>query len=323
MRFPLRDAILSFQDPALAGSIQGSLAGSSTSEKGPLKVKTTEKHRIHKHLSRRKRFDLDPPALGEMKPTQMPRPPPEATKMPQAKKNVNTYGTLARTHQMRNAEEKGVSTWMAHAPPQQGHVDANQQGQVIRGTLTSSARAVLSHSRRYAYDTLAAEQGSGGSPHGGGKIQHIEPTLTWSATRQSRGLPRPVKEWVCKGLEFTDAGLGIGDRFDVDLKKRAERAPGHIYEQDFGNIARWKSEASQPTKQPSGKHVSTETHKMGARRDVSTKRDRQRPGPGTYKLMGFAEELTHKLSKRPRGEPPRSLSPPSSPSGSRVLQSSG
>jgi hypothetical protein len=190
---------------------------------------------------------------------------------------------------------------------------------------------VLSHSRRFAAESVA-EQSIHGSTHGGsihgGSAAHgssaaakktpVDPMAAWSPQRQSRGLPKPVREWVCKGLEFTDAGLGIGDRFDVDISNRAKRAPGHIYDQDYGNISRYKSEQSIPTKQPEGRHTSTETHKMGARRDVSAKRDRQRPGPGTYEFMGFAQELVHKLNKRPQGEPPRSLSP-SSPKASQAI----
>jgi hypothetical protein len=93
--------------------------------------------------------------------------------------------------------------------------------------------------------------------------------------------------------------LGIGDRFDQDVQRLADRAPGSIYDTDHGNIGRYRSEASVPTKQPCTKYGSTQTHKMGARRDISGKRDRQRPGPGTYESMGFAQELMYKLSKRP------------------------
>lgn len=298
----------------------------------------TQKAKMYKYLSRRKRYDMDPPALGEMAPTAMPRPPPEATKMPVPKKALNTFGTEGRTKARRHAEDAGWSTWTVY--PERG--DSAQDGQrdngASRPTLTSSARAVLSLSRRYAAESLLAEQSFGGnahgssmsgskpSAHGGGKISKHQtlqdPTQAWSPARQSRGLPRPVKEWVCKGLEFTDAGLGIGDRFDTNLKKLAERAPGAIYDTDFGNVGRWKSEASIPTKQPVGKYGSTETHKMGARRDVSAKRDRQRPGPGTYELLGFAQELTHKLNKRPKGEAPRTLSPSGSTKGSQVFQAS-
>lgn len=323
------------------------MAGSSTQEKGPIKVKTTWKHRMHKQLSRRKRYDMDPPALGEMAPTQMPRPPPEATMMPPAKKVVaaqsliredplhagrhkalNVDGTASRTHHRRKAEAAGVESWMVHAPKPE-RVESPPPMQAIRGTLTSSSRAVLSLSRRYAAESIQAEQSGLGGGHGSSVMSKAsgsskklssDPTLAWSPTRQSRGLPRPVKEWVCRGLEFTDAGLGIGDRFDTDLKNRAERAPGHIYDQDFGSIGRWRSEASIPTKQICTKYTSTETHKMGARRDMTRKADRQLPGPGTYQLMGFAQELTYKLSKRPKGEAPRSLSPPSSPSSSKMLQ---
>jgi len=319
VRFPLRDAILSVQE-------QDAEAGmSSVSSKGPLKVRMTDKARDLKYLSHRKRHNLDPPALGEIHAQPLPRPPPDVTARKPAKKALNSYGTDLRVQARRNAEDAAWSTWI----PQEEPVEVAPPSALrhppvegIRGTLTSSARAVLSHSRRFAVDSLAVQPSSTHGSHGshGAKKPSQDPMAAWSPARQSRGLPKPVKEWVCRGLEFTDAGLGIGDRFDVDLQRCADRAPGHIYNQDFGNIARYKSESSMPTKQPAGSFVSCETHKMGARRDTTTKRDRQRPGPGTYELMGFAQELVHKLGKRPKGEGPQSLSPPSSPKGTMSLQ---
>jgi len=298
---------------------------SSVSSKGPLRVQMTSKAKALKYLSHRKRYNMDPPAPGEIPPQPLPRPPPDVTARKPAKKALNSYGTEVRNQARRNAEDAAWSTWM----PLEEHGDAAQNPPpgpaVIRGTLTSSARAVLSHSRRFATQSLAeADQSSAhGAPAKKGPRASHDPMAAWSPTRQTRGLPKPVKEWVCRGLEFTDAGLGIGDRFDVDIANRANRAPGSIYSQDFGNIAMYKSEASMPTKQTEGRHPSCETHKMGARRDTTTKRDRQRPGPGTYELKGFTDELVHKLSCRPKGEAPRSLSPPSSPKGSRTLQASG
>lgn len=338
VRFPLRDALLSFQDTTRVPSVQEAGAGSSTqSSKGPLVVQMTEKARLRKYLSHRKRFDLDPPALGEFHASPMPRPPPEITGRIPARKAMNSYGTEGRAQARRNAEDAGWSTWMPQ--PVEGKdssPDANASSQAIaRPTLTSSARAVLSHSRRFAAESLADGGGGGhaasthGSSAGMGKASGSmkkcasDPTLAWSPSRQTKGLPRPVKEWVCRGLEFTDAGLGIGERFDGEINDLAGRAPGHIYTQDWGEISRWKSEASQPSKQQCTKYASVETHKMGARRDVTRKQDRQRPGPGTYEFMGFAQELVHKLSKRPKGEAPRSLSPPGSTKGSKMLQASG
>jgi len=344
VRFPLRDALLSFQESTHSPSVQEAEASSSNAEaKGPLVVHMTEKAKLRKYLSHRKRYDLDPPALGELHASAHPRPPAEQTQRRPAKKALNTYGTESRVQARRSAEDAGWSTWLPKTvvqPQGEPAPDSHTSTQAaIRGTLTSSARAVLSHSRRFAAESLV-EQSNHSSTHGGGSTAHgssagggkasgaakksaPDPLAAWSPQRQTRGLPRPVKEWVCRGLEFTDAGLGIGDRFDTDIANRARRAPGHIYEQDFGNIGRWKSDASMPTKQPDGKHTSAETHKMGARRDVSAKRDRQRPGPGTYEFMGFAQELAYNISKRPKGEAPGRLSPPSSPKGSQMLQSSG
>jgi len=324
VRFPLRDALLSFQDTTRSPSVQEAEGGASTLDsKGPLMVRMTQKAKLHKYLSHRKRYDMDPPALGEKHASQMPRPPPQG--MLPARKTLNTYGTEMKVQARRRSENVGQGTWMAHAPPPPPQEEPVAENQAIRGTLTSSARAVLSHSRRFAVESLAqnaVQSGHGGTHGGGKKLVHEDPCKAWSPVRQCKGLPRPVKEWVCRGLEFTDAGLGIGDRFDTNIEQMASRAPGHIYDQDFGNIARWKSEASIPTKQPDGRFTSAETHKMGARRDRETKRDRQRPGPGTYEFRGFAQELTYKLSKRPKGEPPRTLSPPGSSKGSRMLQAS-
>jgi len=58
-----------------------------------------------------------------------------------------------------------------------------------------------------------------------------------------------------------------------------------------------------PTKQADARFTSAETHKMGARRDMQKKADRQRPGPGTYELKGFAEEILQKCNRRPRKQP--------------------
>lgn len=335
VRFPLRDALLSHQDPS---ADHGGDAGmSSVSSKGPIRVQMTQKAKALKYLSHRKRYNLDPPALGEIAPTNPPRAPADVTARRPAKKALNSYGTEVRVQARRNAEDAAGCMWM----PLEEHNDAAQSpppgAQAIRGTLTSSARAVLSHSRRFAAQSLTDEsmaahttQSSAHSPSsnagksfGAAKKPAADPMAAWSPTRQSRGLPKPVREWVCRGLEFTDAGLGIGDRFDVEIQNRADRAPGTIYSQDFGNIARYKSEASMPTKQAAGKFPSCETHKMGARRDTTGKRDRQRPGPGTYETMGFAQALVHKLSNRPKGEAPPCLSPSGSHTGSKTLQASG
>jgi len=329
VRFPLRDALLSFQDMSSVGSVQEISAGSSTSTRasGPLMVKMTEKAKYRKYMSHRKRHDLDPPGFGEMHSQPIPRAPPDTTARKAPMKALNSIGTENRAQVRRNTQLAARDNYW---PPEGEHPDPVQNAgpgnQVIRGTLTSSARAVLSHSRRFAIESIAAETSAhcgGSASHSSTKKPALDPMAAWSPMRQSRGLPRPVKEWVCRGLEFTDAGLGIGDRFDKDIEIIARRAPGHIYEQDYGNIARWKSEASMPTKQPVGRFHSAETHKIGARRDPGGKQDRQRPGPGTYEFMGFAKELAHKLSKRPKGEAPRSLaSPPSSPKGSSMMQAS-
>jgi len=320
VRFPLRDALLGHQDMSREQEVE--VGNSSGSSKGPLRIKMTEKARSLKHLSHRKRHNLDPPALGEIPAQPLPRPPKDVTARKPAKKALNSYGTEQKNQARRDAEDAAWSMWLPREEP--AHPDAAQApapGSQIRSTLTSSARAVLSHSRRFAAESLDSPAAHGSSKHGGPKPAQ-DPMAAWSPARQSRGLPKPVKEWVCRGLEFTDAGLGIGDRFDVTIQQRADRAPGTIYEQDYGNVGRYKSDSSLPTKQPAAPFVSCITHKMGTRRDTTTKADRQKPGPGAYELKGFAQELVHKLSKRPQGEAPRSLSPPCSPKGSKMLQGS-
>lgn len=310
VRFPLRDALMS---PAEDHDLHG--GASSQSSKGPLTVKMTKKAKDLKYLSHRKRYDLDPPGLNEVAPSPLPRPPPHViAKKEPAKKALNSHGTEVRIQAMQSSQHAAQQQWAQldiEPPPKPA-----KGPPPVKGTLTSSARAVLSLSRRFAQQEIAEEAAA----HTG-KKSPIPPNALahWSPARQSKGLPRPVREWVCRGLEFTDGGLGIGDRFDTNLEQQARRAPGHIYNTDYGNIARYRSEASVPTKQPEGRHHSAETHKMGARRDLTGKRDRQRPGPGAYEVMGFAQELVYNLSKRPKGEAPRNLgvSPPSSPNASK------
>jgi len=313
-------------------------------------VRMTEKARVRKMLSHRKRHGLDPPGLNEIAPQSFPTPPADIDKRPDvpnqvAKAGVKTWqltgektakpvGGNLRQQARRKAEAEAGAMWLtkdketsASAPALHSGGSGSRVGtaggaaseQVIRGTLTSSARAVLSHSRRFAASSPnessnASHGASTSSGHGkSSPAPSVSLMAQWSPRRQARGLPKPVKEWVCRGLEFTDAGLGIGDRFDVDLVNRANRAPGHIYEQEFGNIGRWQDESSMPTKQPVGKYTSTEVHRMGARRDTQRKADRQRPGPGTYEFKGFAEELQDQIARRPKGEAPNNRPSSTSP----------
>jgi hypothetical protein len=39
---------------------------------------------------------------------------------------------------------------------------------------------------------------------------------------------------------------------------------------------------------------------MGARRDTQKRVDRARPGPGTYELKGFTDEILQKAARRPK-----------------------
>merc|ERR1711904_151022 len=125
---------------------------------------------------------------------------------------------------------------------------------------------------------------------------------TWLSMQSSR-LPRPLKEWTGNGLEFTDGGLGIGSRFGSgEAAGFARRSPGPAYNcQDFGSVSKWQSDVTLPTKQPCAKYHSTEVHRMGARRDAAPRMDSQmQPGPGTYELKGFAQQLADKSARRRR-----------------------
>jgi len=113
-----------------------------------------------------------------------------------------------------------------------------------------------------------------------------------------------VKEWALKGLEFTDSGLGIGERGGaIEIMEMSRRAPGPIYDvqHEFGSISKYCTDQSQPTKQQCTKFTSTETHRIGVRRNPE-KRNRPAPGPGTYEFRGFAEEIAAKNARRPKGE---------------------
>merc|ERR1740130_1363050 len=135
----------------------------------------TQKAKDRKYLSRRKRYDMDPPALGELHAQPLPRPPPSETQRRPAKKEMNTFGEKARSKARVNAEQAGWSTWMPKVVvevPEPGALEAppNQSQQAIRGTLTSSARAVLSHSRRFAAESLQEQSVHGGSTAHGSSV---------------------------------------------------------------------------------------------------------------------------------------------------------
>ena len=119
------------------------------------------------------------------------------------------------------------------------------------------------------------------------------------------GLPKPLKDWAImasSGLEFTDAGFGLGDRENPEVKNLIKRSPGFNYEVKCGNVGLWNSDASLPTKQPLSQHFSAASAPFGARRDPQKKYERQ-PGPGYYDVPGFTDELLRKVAKRPAVKP--------------------
>eukprot|EP00928_Gymnodinium_smaydae_P010905 TRINITY_DN14109_c0_g1_i1.p1 TRINITY_DN14109_c0_g1~~TRINITY_DN14109_c0_g1_i1.p1 ORF type:complete len:420 (+),score=56.14 TRINITY_DN14109_c0_g1_i1:148-1407(+) len=322
VRFPLRDALISFQDVG-GGRIPSPRTAESVAlqaaQKGPLKVYSTQKSRAIRAVGKRRRegkdwegrIDRDEPPLST------PRAPPEALVAKPAKKALLSAATTSRLEVLRSTESAGRSGWpvkpqefshessgigasrnelsrsMSDASFNRSRSLAGDDG--IRPTWTSAARAVLAHSRRSAAE---------GKTHDGEDEDDGMHSLAsvWLSVQRSKTLPRPVKEWVLKGQEFTDKGLGVGDRFELELAKLARRAPGPgtYHSESYGDVAKWLPDSSIPTKQPEARHVSTETHRMGARRNTEVKVDRQCPGPGTYELKGFADEILSKAARRSR-----------------------
>jgi len=295
VRFPLRDALMSFQDTSKPPSPRLANAAAITAEfKNPMVARHTEKSRAMKGVGRRRRKGLD--WIGEEDLQLTPRAPPgiDAPKSPPRVMkgyvlddgNVKAVPSLVhsrRQRAMRSAEAAGGATWgvleeSKSAPSlgttsREAAVVGGEAKDDIRGTWTSAARAVLAHNRRFG----GAAPGPGGSQHksvfesdlGG---QSMSSSWYGPSKQSCRSLPEPVRDWAARGLEFTDAGLGIGVRFEKELDNLAKRAPGPIYDQQvFGSVSLWSSESSSPTKQPCGKYRSAETHKIGVRR-------RQKPG---------------------------------------------
>lgn len=291
IRFPLRDALLSFNEGTRSSSPRSaSAAAAAMAAKGPLLVRSTEKSRASREMGQRRRQGSEFTFADEA-PQQPPRVPPDQPR--HAKKSMMSLGTIRRVSNLKVAEQAGTSTWStalkeSHSSPELQSTSISTQGGIhtqdvmVRDTWTSAARTVLSHSRRHAGATLPDET----SVFSG-----------WSSLQACQGLPKSVMELSAKGLEFTDKGFGVAERFDPELRSLAQRAPGHIYsQQEYGSVSRWRRQSSLPTKQPCSHHYSAETHRMGARRDTSNG-DGHRPGPGAYEFKGFADVLIAKNAK--------------------------
>lgn len=314
VRFPLREAMMALQqeDPREASAEASALA-----QRGPLKVFHTEKSRALRTVGHQRRHgnltQWSTTSLEEA-PQPIPKAPPEADQPSPAPKSNPSKGTLMRRQQRKGAEQVGLASWPIMGESRSAPNLAGEASEVPH-TWSSAARAVLGHSKRF--------------PGSGEHAAVTSPTMgsQWAgSTLQSyRHLPRPVKEWADTGMGFTDKGLGIGDRFDLEVTMRARRSPGAVYEQgNYGNVALWSPNQSQPTKQACSQHTSTEVHRMGARRRENKLVDRQQPCPGSYEVLGFAEENQRRAARgRGKGGVPSSSastgerSNPSSPTPKR------
>eukprot|EP00927_Polykrikos_kofoidii_P075683 TRINITY_DN7206_c0_g4_i2.p1 TRINITY_DN7206_c0_g4~~TRINITY_DN7206_c0_g4_i2.p1 ORF type:complete len:400 (-),score=63.33 TRINITY_DN7206_c0_g4_i2:42-1241(-) len=316
VRFPLRDALLSFQDGVRQLSPRSaSTAAEAAANRGPLKVCHTQKSRAMREVGRQRRAGVhyDDRIDRQEMPLAPPVVPEEALRPSPAKKVLPSKSSMDKKAMQRSVEDAGRCSWPrveeslteARATGGGGGTvmgkSASDSALVqdgIRPTWTSATRAVMSHSRRAATET------SPGSRIGG----DTEPTMnsmasTWLSMQSSRALPRSVKDWAARGHEFTDGGLGIGDRFVTHPSEDpAYRSPGPsaYRNQVYGSVSRYVSTSCLPTRQPEARHYSAEVHKMGARRDTSGKVDRQRPAPGTYELKGFVDELVERGTRRVR-----------------------
>jgi len=313
VRFPLRDALLSLQESAQGlPSVRTATANAAqASMSGPLKVHQTEKSRALKKVGKARRKGEYAPSWGfaEERALQTPRAPAECDRPKTAPKSVPSAVSRQKADMLRSAQDSATSTWPTVEKSQSTpdlHGGVSQMSALsggsagifseIRPTWTSAARTVLGHSRR-----MATSKNLDSSVEEDEPLAQLSKDSSWCgmSLASNRFMPRPVKDWAGKGLEFTDGGLGIGDRFDLEVKNNSRRSPGMVYEQSsYGSVSVWKPQASQPTKQVESRHVSAEAHRMGARRDPQRRHERQ-PGPGYYELPGFTDELLRKVAKRP------------------------
>lgn len=320
VHFPLREALMNLQASAQGPpSARTAMAQAQTAgQVGPYKVHNTEKTRAQKKIGRMKRRGEHLQwGYAEERPLLTPRAPEECDRPKSAPKSVPSAATRTRVGMLKLAETAGQSGWPVieksqsapdlHAGPSvMSGTSAGGSGTTmsdIRPTWTSAARAVLGHTRRAATEKRKGHDQGGDSSQEEpqGELAGLSMDSSWCgmSLASNRFIPKPVKDWASKGLEFTDGGMGIGDRFDLEIKNLARRSPGFVYEQQkYGSVGLWKSQASQPSKQSESRHFSAETHRMGARRDPQRRHER-RPDPGHYELPGFTDELLRNIAKRP------------------------
>mmetsp|Transcript_27682 Transcript_27682/g.50589 ORF Transcript_27682/g.50589 Transcript_27682/m.50589 type:complete len:404 (-) Transcript_27682:117-1328(-) len=307
LRFPLRDALLSEVTPTFLSGVLGSSGGGPLSRSvrfngGPHGVAQTEKSKARAVLGKQKRVYMDAPE-GHL--TAIPTPPPHKS----VTRPTFSRATQAKQDQLKRDEMDG-SSWpifqSASSPVLgAGSEDGSPATTQVRGTWTSAARAVLAHSRAGPPMRLRARRESSTTDERSTPDWHQGAVEPWPALQHSahetaswRGLPKQVARWAKGGLEFTDKGIGIGERSTPMVNMEG---PGLIYQaHNHGNIASWSSVASKQTKQASAKYASCEVHRIGTRREdaVVTAWERQRPGPGSYELGGFVDELGKKSVKR-------------------------
>ncbi|CAE8609805.1 unnamed protein product [Polarella glacialis] len=305
VRFPLRDALLALQDSARKpiSYRTASAEAQSAANKGPLLVHSTEKSRALKKVGRMKRRGEGIKwGYAEERPMLTPRAPPECDRPKSETCSVASAVSRSKFDRLRAAQDAGVNSWPVEVEASKSAPDLRSVFDKIRPTWTSAARSVLGHSRR-----MASERHKGAGDGDGHEDDRPDASLTNDATycalslQSIRSLPRSVKDWAGKGMEFTDGGLGVGERsLAMEIKQMASRSPGFIYEQQsFGSVSRWNPQNSQPTKQPSSRHFSATACKMGARREKS-RRFEQQPGPGYYDVPGFTDMLLRDVAKRPK-----------------------
>lgn len=324
LRFPLREALLSLHDSVNEPpSVRTALAGSaSLATLGPYKVSSTEKSRALKKIGRlKRRGEHIGRGYAEERPLHTPRPPPESERPKTVPKSVPSAVSRKKVAFVRSAQgaaemECWPSLQKSQSAPEVSSMSCfsatpNDMSTDIRPTWTSTARAVLGHGRRQATRQHATSKGSKGSK---GEAEQMDAPpagllqdTSWCSASLSSfpGLPKPLKDWAImasSGLEFTDAGFGLGDRENPEVKNLIKRSQGFNYEVKCGNVGLWNSDASLPTKQPLSQHFSAASARFGARRDPQKKYERQ-PGPGYYDVPGFTDELLRKVAKRPAVKP--------------------